>query len=232
MKYRFKKNCFLVDPLKYLENLFQGKTTYSRLKISEMAFSILSELPAFFRPRQFNFFKLPNNSGLQNGIVPPQKITLEGLLCSILLWCSRQVKLKIRNDSGLYDRAEFAPWCAVSGKSMLNFTRGFDKTSIFSPPLMPSLRVLLNRIRWLAGSKKNRLKSLWLDKAISVNLKPLKMVLCSSRETVSLNLKNKILAEPPVYEIGSNEPILSPPEFEWPDNTFTGTLTNAWYLHT
>jgi hypothetical protein len=57
-----------------------------------------------------------------------------------------------------------------------------------------------------------------LDKVISEILKPLKMVLCSSRETVSLKIKKK-LAGPPVNYSGSNEPSLAL-QFKWLEYTF------------
>jgi hypothetical protein len=58
----------------------------------------------------------------------------------------------------------------------------------------------------------------WLDKAISEVLKPLKMVLGSSREIESFKFQ-KIHAGPPVYYTGSNETSHAP-KFEWPDHTF------------
>ncbi len=51
-------------------------------------------------------------------------------------------------------------------------------------------------------------------------LKPLKMILCSSREI--LLLKFQKTCRPPVYYTGSNEPSHAP-KFEWPDNTFKST---------
>jgi hypothetical protein len=48
------------------------------------------------------------------------------------------------------------------------------------------------------------------------------MVLCSSRDTLSLKKNKKKIAGPPVYyarSTRSNEPIHIP-KFEWPDNTF------------
>ncbi len=72
-------------------------------------------------------------------------------------------------------------------------------------------------------------KSLGLDKTISEILKPLKMVLCSTREIVSFKLKKKKLAGLQVYYTASNEPIYAP-NFEWPDNTFK-ELKIFFYLH-
>jgi hypothetical protein len=57
-----------------------------------------------------------------------------------------------------------------------------------------------------------------LDKAISENLKMLKMGSCSSLESLSLNLKNCQL---PVHMIIPDQMSLSlAPKFKWPDNTF------------
>jgi hypothetical protein len=53
---------------------------------------------------------------------------------------------------------------------------------------------------------------------ISESLKPLKMVLCSSREIVSLNFFFK-LASPPVFNSRSNEPSHAP-QFKWLASTF------------
>ena len=48
------------------------------------------------------------------------------------------------------------------------------------------------------------------------------MVLCSSREIVSLRFKKKLVG-PPVYYTGSSEPSHAP-TFDWPDNTFKTTF--------
>ena len=61
-----------------------------------------------------------------------------------------------------------------------------------------------------------------LEKVISEILKPLKMVLCSSREIVSLK-KNLKLAGLPVFYCGWNESSLTH-QFKWVDNTFQWRL--------
>jgi hypothetical protein len=57
-----------------------------------------------------------------------------------------------------------------------------------------------------------------LDKVVSEILKPLKRVLCSSLEMVSLKFFKKH-AGLPVFYSGSNECSLAP-QFKWLDNTF------------
>jgi hypothetical protein len=54
---------------------------------------------------------------------------------------------------------------------------------------------------------------------IPIILKPLYMVLCSSREIVSLKLKKGNLTRPPVYDTGSNEPSYAS-KFACPDNKY------------
>ncbi len=73
------------------------------------------------------------------------------------------------------------------------------------------------QIRWLTGDKKNRINSLWSDKAISVILEPLKIVFFSSRETGALKCSKKRCR--PSSQNGSDEPTLAP-RFKWPDNNF------------
>jgi hypothetical protein len=82
---------------------------------------------------------------------------------------------------------------------------------VYIPSLAKSYEMTLRK------QEKSRKVTL-VGQVISEILKPLKMVLYSFRETVSLKKFYK-LAGPPVFYSGLNESSLAP-QFKWLDNTF------------
>ncbi len=107
---------------------------------------------------------------------------------------------------------------------LLNLKSGFDETSYLkSSSGDKRLRLVVSRNCLGPGKSSCHLPGteilgnwLWLDKVISEILRPLKMVLSSSREIVLFKKKLKF-AGPPVFHSGWNEPS---PQFKWLDNTF------------
>ncbi len=104
------------------------KKTWSRksrvrlpLKISEMAFSILSELPAFFRPRQVNFF----NPLVPTALIPVQfSWNLHHMLILVVGEHSHWNVWKI-----LKNKKVFFPGCLLTSRTVHSVPPGHSITS-------------------------------------------------------------------------------------------------------
>ncbi len=144
------------------------KSIFSSLRISGMVLSNQSDLPAFFSPRKVN---------LKIGLIP--EMTFREWP-NPRRWFTKNCKIP-GNDLPRLAESQLT--------TSRNLKWGFDETSSVSHLPIPACckPELIGIFKLTFRGLKNSGKSLWLDKAIPEFLQPHLLILCSSREIVSLH---------------------------------------------